>query len=342
MARQRHYAEAARLLQGVAEPAPLPQRIAFHRLKAAIASGLGDAAEAADEIESALAAAPADESLKAAAAVAELSAGRLDKALAHARQLTTSAAAEALTGDIQEKRGDYVEAANAYEKAVALAPDREEYRIHLALELIQHYTFEPAVTVLEQAAPLFPRSARIRMLLGVAEYAVRRPEEATAALTDAVQIDPSLDPAWKYLAIVALDSGAPPRRTADALCRWNQVICGAVELRIAREQNDAALRAQAIRKLHQAPAGDAIARCALGRDYESSGDWPDARREMEACVGLDPSPQNHYRLGLIYSALQLPDLARAQMKLREQAAAKMADENTRRGEAVQAFQYVLK
>ena len=342
LARQKHYAEAAQRLQGVPEPAPPQQRIAFHRLKAAIASGLGNAGEAADEIEAALAEAPSDESLKAAASVAELSAGRLDAALAHARELSASAAAEALTGSIQEKRADYVEAAKAYQNAIALAPDREEYRIHLALEFIQHYTFEPAVTVLEQAAPLFPRSAKIRMLLGLADYAVSRTEEGITALTEAVEIDPSLEPAWNYLATLALDSGAPPRRTADALCRWNEVICGAVELRLAREQNDAELRAQAIRKLQLAPAGNSIARCGLGRDYESSGDWPDARREMEACVRLDPSAQNHYRLGLVYSALQLPDLARAQMKLREDAAAKMAGENTRRGDAIQAFQYVLK
>jgi hypothetical protein len=68
----------------------------------------------------------------------------------------------------------------------------------------------------------------------------------------------------------------------------------------------------------------------------------EARREMEACVKLEPSAQNHYRLGLIYSALQLSDLAGQQIKLREAAMAKTADENARRRDAVQAFQYAIK
>jgi tetratricopeptide (TPR) repeat protein len=294
-------------------------------------------------MEAALAVAPEDQGLIAAAAVAELHAGRLDAALAHARHLDNAAPVQELMGDIQEERGRYVEAAKAYQSAIALAPDREEYRIRLALEFAQHYTFEPAISVLQEASPLFPKSAKIRTLLGITQYAVRQVGEATDSLTEAVELDPSLDGAWSYLATVVLDStAAPPRKTADALCNWNETICGAVELRVARETNDAALRGRAIEKLGKAPAGNAIARCELGRAYQGSGQWLEARREMEACVGLDPSAQNHYRLGLVYSALELPDLARQQMLLREAAIAKTVDENTRRRDAVQAFQYVLK
>jgi tetratricopeptide (TPR) repeat protein len=343
LARQRRYAEAAQALQGVPEPALPVQRIAFHRLKAAIASGLGRAPEAADEMAAALALAPEDQGLIAGAAVAELHAGRLDTALAHARQLANGAVAQELIGDIQEERGEYVEAAKAYQTAVALAPEREEYRIRLALEFAQHYTFEPAISVLQDAAPLFPQSARIRTLLGTCLQAVRRVAEAIDALTEAVELDPALDIAWRYLTTVVLASnGAPPRKTVAALCRWNAVVCGAVELRVAREENDTALRAKAMEKLRNGPSGNATAKCELARAYEWSGEWTEARRQMEACIALDPSAQNHYRLGLIYSALQLPELARGQMKLREAAMAKIADENARRQDAVQAFQYVMK
>jgi tetratricopeptide (TPR) repeat protein len=190
--------------------------------------------------------------------------------------------------------------------------------------------------VLQEAAPLFPKSAKIRTLLGISQYAVRQVGDAITSLTDAVEIDPSLEGAWNYLSTVVLEStAAPPPRTVAALCRWNETVCGAVELRVAREQNDGALRARAIGKLKKAP-------CELGRAYEWSAEWTEARREMEACVALAPTAQNHYRLGLIYSALQLPDLASQQMKLREAAVAKTADENARRLAAVQAFQYAIK
>src|SRR5206468_10299410 len=99
-------------------------------------------------------------------------------------------------GDIQEKRGDYVEAVKAYQAAVALAPDHEQYRVALALELLQHYTFEPAITVLEQAVPLFPKSARLRTLLGIAQYAAGRLEAAESAFTDAIAQQPDLEPVY--------------------------------------------------------------------------------------------------------------------------------------------------
>jgi Tfp pilus assembly protein PilF len=172
---------------------------------------------------------------------------------------------------------------------------------------------------------------------------VRQVAEATTTLTEAVEIDPSLEAAWRYLSTVVLDStSAPPQRTIDALCRWNEVVCGAVQLRVAREQGDSEMRTRAVEKLRKAPVENATARCELGRAYEWSGEWMEARREMEACVKMEPSAQNHYRLGLIYSALQLPDLAGRQMKLREAEMARTADENARRREAVQSFQYVMK
>ena len=40
LAREKRYAEAREALVGAQEPATVPQRIAFHRLRAAVASGL--------------------------------------------------------------------------------------------------------------------------------------------------------------------------------------------------------------------------------------------------------------------------------------------------------------
>src|SRR5690348_16564925 len=133
--------------------------------------GLNEGAAAAAEMAAALELSPEDAGLLLATAAAELQAGRFDDALGHARRAGNTRVALELIGDIEEKRGEFVEAAKAYQAAVALAPDREQYRIALALELVSHQTFAPAIAVLEQAAPLFPRSAKIRTLLGIARYA---------------------------------------------------------------------------------------------------------------------------------------------------------------------------
>jgi Putative Zn-dependent protease, contains TPR repeats len=307
-----------------------------------VASGLGEAANAAAEMRLALQVAPQDAGLLLAAAVAEREAGQLDDALHHVQAAGNTAAAQELAGDIQERRGAYVEAANAYQAAVALAPDREDYRIALALELVQHQAFEPAIQVLQRSAPLFPKSARLRTLLGIAHYAIGGVNEAEASLTDALELDPKLEPAAKYLGrIAAEDHRAPPKRTVDVLCHWDAVLCNALKLRLAMEKDDAVLRRRTMEALRAAPADSALARCELGYAYQAAGQLNDAQSQMESCVRLDPSPQNHYRLGRIYSRLGLEDLARRQMELRKAAAARLNEQVERRENAVAAFRYIL-
>jgi tetratricopeptide (TPR) repeat protein len=342
LAREKRYAEARQALNGVPEPVDARQRIAFHRLRAAIASGLGETARAAGEMESALQIAPSDAGLLLATAVAESEAGRFDQAVLHAGAVK-SAAAQALLGDIQEKRGRYVEAAKAYQAAVAAAPDNEQYRIALALELVQHHTFEAAEVVLQQAAQLFPRSARIRTLLGLAQYGDGRVDEALENLTAAVGLDPNLRPAQQYLIRIALESpGPPPEGVADAVCRQDVVACGAIQLRIARVQGDDALTKTAIANLQKGRPDNSIARCELGRAYQWAEKWAAARTEMEACVRLDGTPQNHYRLGLIYGQLGFADQARKEMELRSRAEERLSEEAGRKANAIQGFEYVVK
>jgi tetratricopeptide (TPR) repeat protein len=343
LAREKRYSAANKLLEGVAEPSDLGPRIAFHRLKAAIASGLGDAKAAAAEMRLALDLAPVDPALSLAAALAYLQAGLLDEALRHARNAGKTAQAEALIGDIQEKRGEFVQAAHAYEDAMALAPDREQYRIALALELVEHQSFTPAIAVLQQAAPLFPRSGKIRTLLGIAQYGEGDLANAVTSLIEAVAADPKLEPAYVYLARIVLESSsAPPEGVLTPLCGWNATVCSALELRVARAKNDTTMQGEAIAGLHHAPSADPIARCELGRAYEWTGQLAEARTEMEECVRLAPSPQNHYRLGIIYRELGLAQLADQEMAIRKRSLDSMSEEVARRAQAIQTFQYVIK
>jgi hypothetical protein len=63
---------------------------------------------------------------------------------------------------------------------------------------------------------------------------------------------------------------------------------------------------------------------------------------MEACVNLEPSPQNHYRLGRIYTRLGLTELARREVESRTEADKRLSEEISRREAAVQAFRVVSK
>ena len=83
---------------------------------------------------------------------------------------------------------------------------------------------------------------------------------------------------------------------------------------------------EAIAGLERAAADDPVARCELARAFEWTDRLPEARREMESCVQFDPSPQNHYRMGLIYRRLGMNDLSEREMGLRKQMLEKMSEE----------------
>ncbi len=116
------FTEAREVIKGVPAPPGLPQQIAYHRLKAAIASGLHEKGEAASEMEAALALSPDDRSLLLAAAVSEEQAGHPDKAVALLSKIKDSPDAESLLGGLFEKQSRHAESISAYREAIRLDP----------------------------------------------------------------------------------------------------------------------------------------------------------------------------------------------------------------------------
>lgn len=80
LAELHRYPEAASAINGVPAPKPAKERLAFLRLKAAIASGSGKPDEAAREMESALTLAPESTSVRLAAGITELQASHWSRA----------------------------------------------------------------------------------------------------------------------------------------------------------------------------------------------------------------------------------------------------------------------
>jgi tetratricopeptide (TPR) repeat protein len=427
LAREHRYTEAEAALKGVSAPANPAQKIAFYRLKAAIASGLGHFTAAAADMDKAAALAPGNQDLRVAAGIAHLEeqvenhanpaqtlerlqsetlplqqaidlrlhlaeilsraslfaeaatdfaaasalapdradllynlaladfrSGRLDDALANAERtkgLEDSASIESLLGDIQEKRGDSLAAAHSYQAAVNLQPSEERYHIALALELLRHQTFDAALVVLNQSDTLFPKSARVKILLGLTYFFVDRSAGAVQALLQAAELEPEDETVARYLGeITLLDTSTPnPKATAQE-CKFADehpqnktadAYCGAVLLRIARDSEDDSRRPEILRRLQhaaQVAPNEPVARCELGKAFEWTAQWSQARPEMEACVRLDPgSPDGHYQLSRIYRRLGLSALANKQTSLQEAAAQRQSEESVRRTETVTKF-----
>ena len=358
LARLHRYKEAAAALDPVAQPDGTPQLLLYHRLKASIASGMGDDSAAATEMEKALELAPGDHDLALATAVAEFRGGRLDQALANAetsKALQDSADIESLIGDIQERRGDSLAAVHNYQAAVTLAPDQETYRVSLALELLRHHTFEPAILVLEQGVKQFPVSLRMRVALALGYFLVNRDSDATTVLLGAMNLESGRTFVLDYMGDLLIDQGDTPdaeivkKVCGDADAHQDSAIghavCGGLLLRVQADRADGAHYDEPLARLRKAvqlAADNATARCQLGKALELNEQWQDARPQMEACVHLRPdSTEWHYRLSRIYLRLGFQDLAKEQDRLRAEADQKLAAQSQQRYATLARFLYAL-
>lgn len=311
LARAHRYQAAAAAIAQAVVPEDPKQRIVYYRAKAAIEFGNGDPVASAADMESELTLAPGD--LAAATAVAEYHAG-----------------------EFREKSGDNLAAVRAFQRAVELAPNEEQYQLALGLELLRHHTFDASVKVFEHAASQFPRSERAKVGLGIACYLDGRTASALKILLGA---EPHSELAATYLGQIELDRAETPDTTAvQRVCAFStphlQALCGGLLLRTEAT-------AQAIVHLNAAARlapDDAVARCQLGKALDTAHRYEQARTEMEQCVRLDPqSPMGHFRLARIYYRLGLTDLAKKEELLRAETEKNLGAENDRRYDSVRGF-----
>jgi tetratricopeptide (TPR) repeat protein len=94
-----------------------------------------------------------------------------------------------LLGQIDEKDGRFVTAANEYEAAAHLDPS-EDNLFAWGSEMLLHRTYEPAITIFQRAADLYPKSPRILIGLGLALYSRGIYDKAVNALLAAADLNP--------------------------------------------------------------------------------------------------------------------------------------------------------
>jgi Tfp pilus assembly protein PilF len=128
----------------------------------------------------------------------------------------------------------------------------------------------------------------------------------------------------------------------QSLCAWTDIVCSALKLRVARENGDTAGEQAAVAGLKRARPDSIAGRCELARAYEWTGQFESAREQMEACVNLDPLPQNHYRLALLYKKLGQTELARKELELRSEILQRMSEQTALGLSALQTFESAAK
>src|SRR5690348_12811721 len=184
LARLHRYPEASRALAGVPTPSSIDEAIAFHRLKAAVALGLGKPDPAASEMEKALALAPVQVALQMATAAAELKANHWKRA----ETLTNSLFARAHDANVglmllEAQLGSKDDVRPTLEAlgAMSLPADQEAgLRERVAELLIAHEHFAEAAKELKRAVELEPSRADLKFNLVLAQFRAGKLDDALA------------------------------------------------------------------------------------------------------------------------------------------------------------------
>ena len=123
-----------------------------------------------------------------------------------------------LLGQIEERDGKFVVAANEFEIAAHEDPS-ESNLFDWASELLMHRTLEPAIQVFRQSAERYPNSARMAIGLGIALYSRGNYDEAIKSLLRASDLSPD-DPRCYFFLAKAYDSS--PKEANEVIDRFRR------------------------------------------------------------------------------------------------------------------------
>lgn len=217
-----------------------------------------------------------------------------------------------LLGEIEEKDGQFVAAANEFELAAHADPS-ESNLFDWGCELLIHRTLGPAVEIFQQAAARYPNSSRLAVALGMALYARGNYDDAIAALLKAADLDPG-DPRCYVFLSHAYDSS--PSQAAEVLRRFRRFAelqpanalaqyYYAMSLWKGNRAQDSKVDLNEIETLlKKSLALDpklADAHLQLGNLYFDQKNYPAAIPEFTRALELNANlSEGHYRLGLAY------------------------------------------
>jgi Flp pilus assembly protein TadD len=179
------YPEAQSALAGLSPPTGREERVGFHRLKASVALGLGNAPTAASEMEKALALEPADPGLAMATATAELQAKNWQRAASLTEPLFSEthnpqAGLVRLEAEL-DMHSDFQQTLELL-RAIEL-PISKELELHqrVAELLISHEKYSESIAELKRAAELDPERADLEFDLALAQFRAGRLDDAVAS-----------------------------------------------------------------------------------------------------------------------------------------------------------------
>lgn len=258
----------------------------------------------------------------------------------------TSAPAQSILGDLDEKDGDYKQAAEHYVKAVNLDPN-EANTWALGVEFLRHWTFDAAVREFQAAVVRFPASTRMKLGLGAAYFGNGEYVKSIPIFADLLQSDQNgaLYAELLGMACTAVTreakprcsalihyAGAHPKDAKAAVYASEQILQGSP----SREQ-----LSQARGLLRNAMAADpksSQAHYQMGLLQQTQGAWDKSIPNLEEAIRLKPDfAAAHYRLALAFWRAGRKEDAREQIALQKRYAKQQQEDLDNRLRQITTF-----
>jgi tetratricopeptide (TPR) repeat protein len=256
-----------------------------------------------------------------------------------------------LLGQIDEKDGRFVEAANEFEAAAHMDPS-EDNLFDWGSEMLLHRTYEPAIAIFQQGTVRYPQSPRLFIGLGLALYSRGKYVEAVQALIEAVDLNPSDSRSYLFLS-QAYDSS--PKQAEAVIRRFRRY----AELRPqdARAQYYYAMSLWKGKRSEDDSADLAVVRSLLQESIALDGSIPEVHlqlgdlyadehfydksiHEYVRALELNPDLSDaHYRLGTDYVHVGQKDEAQKEFAVYQKLRAAHLAKVDREGDEVQQFVY---
>jgi tetratricopeptide (TPR) repeat protein len=256
-----------------------------------------------------------------------------------------------LLGEIEEKDGKFVAAANEFETAAHMDPS-EGNLFDWGSELLLHRTYEPAIDVFQEATKRYPNSPRLFIGLGMALYSRGKYDEAVKSLLTAADLNPS-DPRC-YLFLSKAYSSSPNqaeaviqafRRYADlqpsnALALYYYAVSLWKGKRAEESSSDLQQVKSLLEKSIALNPALAEAHMQLGNLYSDQHDYAQSIPEYVRALNLDSNLFDaHYRLGQAYVHTGQKDRAQGEFEIYQRLRAQHLAEIDKERAEVQQFVY---
>jgi Tfp pilus assembly protein PilF len=259
-----------------------------------------------------------------------------------------------LLGQIDEKDGKFVTAANEFEAAAHIDPS-DDNLFAWGSELLLHQTYEPAIEVFRAATQRYPDSVRLQIGLGMAFYARGMYQDAVKSLLTAVDLRPSDPRCYQFLARAYESSPTQADEVIQRFRRYSDLqpenaraqYYYAMSLWKGRQLENSSPDFQTVESLlKKSIALDGTlpeAHLQLGNLYADEHEYQKSIPEYEHALELNPNLSDaHYRLGTDLVHVGQKDRAQKEFAIYQELRAQhMAEDDKERAE-VKQFIYSAK